>query len=92
MDRRKAPRHAVNESVRVKSLDHSHAAMAGMISDISDDGMRLALPSCFPLGSTLELDCQDFVVLGAVVFCSKLTPNHPEGDWSIGVRIQHVAW
>jgi len=74
-------------------LDVPQAVAVGVILDISDDGMRLALTGYFLTGSTVELECEDCVLRGAVIFCSQSTPRGLDTYGSIiGIRIKHVAW
>jgi hypothetical protein len=93
MDLRQTFRHSVNEPVRVRSFDVPQAVAVGVIRDISDDGMGLALTGPhFPIGSTIELECKDWLLRGAVIFCLESTSRGLDSYSSIGIRIEHVAW
>ena len=92
MDLRRAPRYSVNEPVRVCSTDARQTVAGGVIRDISDNGMQLALIGYFPAGSAVKLECNDWVVFGTVMYCVQPETNGIGTYHSIGIRIEHVSW
>jgi hypothetical protein len=91
MDLRQSSRYSVNEPVRVSSCNAPQAFAVGLIRDISADGVGLTLTGHFPVGSTIELECKECVLRGTVIFCLESTPRDLDTNYSIGIRIDHVA-
>jgi hypothetical protein len=90
MDRRKGLRYAVSEPVRVRSSGARREVAIGRIQDISDDGLRLALTARFPIGSTVELESEGWVLRGAVIYCSQSKTRGLDAHYSAGIKIEQV--
>jgi hypothetical protein len=91
MNRRQELRHAVDQSVRVKLLADPSAVITGHIVDVSDNGMQLCLSDPIPNRSTVEVECEDFILRGTVVY-SRLQ-RVPQGpDYTVGMQIEHACW
>lgn len=92
-DPRQTSRYSVNEPVRVWSSGDPKSVAAGVIRDISDDGVGLTLKGYFPAGSTVELECKKCLVHGTVIFCRGTMPGVLDPSFNmIGIRIDHVEW
>jgi hypothetical protein len=93
MDRNQESRCSVNEPALLSLLDAPNAAEAGSIRDMSDEGIRVATASCLSIGSRIQLQCKDWVLVGTVInrFQSKPQPGVDACD-SIGIRIEHMPW
>jgi len=93
MDRRHSFRHSVNESVevQVRLLDTPRAVAMGCIDNISDDGMRLTLNDCLPLGSWIEVECEDWALRGTVMYNCESKRCGRDAEYICGIRMEHLA-
>jgi hypothetical protein len=92
LNRRKEPRGGTDQSVKVTVLPDPQFFLRGHIVDVSGDGMKLFLPEAIPVGSAIEVECEDCTFRAKVVYCLFHTRPNGTGHWWIGIQIAHRSW
>jgi hypothetical protein len=87
LDRRSEIRFAADQRVTFTRLDQPGEALGGVITDVSDSGMRILVegaPASIKMGEPVRVDLLDSLVLGEVAYAEL-----HGGQLAIGIEVQH---
>lgn len=85
MDRRRFPRYPTNLEVTVIEFARPAASSSGIITDISEGGVRIQLEQYIAPGALIRLDLVDSMFWGHVVH-ARAEP----GGYSMGIEVEKV--
>lgn len=86
-DRRRTPRFAQDEVVRVTPLSEGCDAQDARILDASVGGVRLDIPTPLPLRSLVKVEWQDTLLLGEVLYCQS-----DRGTNIVGIQLTRALY
>jgi len=85
MEQRREPRFAVHQRVLVTLLDNSQVKRLARIQNVSGRGVGLLMPDAVSPGAAVQIDLENEIVLGEVIYCRP----EPEG-YFLGVELDQV--
>jgi len=85
MDQRREPRLRADQPVTVTVLAEHRTQQSGTIRNASQRGLALEVPSPVPPGTPVQMEIEDALVLGEVVYCNQ---NHQ--SCLLGVQLDQM--
>lgn len=88
-DRRRYPRFAQNDLVRLTLLGEDGRSADSRIVDVSAGGVRLRSPMSLQVGSLVKIEWKDTLILGEVLYSQ---PMQGEDDTVLGIELTRALY
>lgn len=88
-DRRRYPRFAQNDLVRLTLLGEDGRSADSRIVDVSAGGVRLRSPMSLQVGSLVKIEWKDTLILGEVLYSQ---PMQGEDDMVLGIELTRALY
>ncbi|MBN9660930.1 MAG: PilZ domain-containing protein [Acidobacteria bacterium] len=87
MERRRSPRLPVDLPAALTVLGDSGEILTARVQDLSGHGACVLVERSLPAGACVELDLEDSLYLGEVIYCREV-----EGGFQAGLDLEHALY